>query len=78
MPIKPPFPFMEFKSLPPFLNSMISANHEKGEETQPMGWNPYTPHCFSSVESLFSKYSLELKSQLKSEIKFETCVRFSV
>ena len=39
----------------PFLNSMISTNHEKRSEIQPIV-EPYTPYFSSSVESLFSRY----------------------
>ena len=49
-----PLPFYATQIIDPFLNSIISANHEKGEEFEPMG-NPYTPYCFSRVESLLLK-----------------------
>ena len=52
------FPFYPIKIISPFLNSIISANNEKGNGFQPMQcWNPYTPYLFSSVESLNSIHS---------------------
>ena len=41
------------QSINPLLNSIISANHEKEEEFQPI---TRSPDCFSSVESLLSYY----------------------
>ena len=49
---QPLIPFHATQIIYPFLNSIISANHEKGEIIQPCnGKNPYTPNCFSSIES---------------------------
>ena len=47
MSIKPLNPSTQI--INPFLNSIISANHEKGEEIKPC--------CFSFVESLFLGYT---------------------
>ena len=37
-----PLPFCATQRINPFLNSIISANYEKGEEFQIIRWNPYT------------------------------------
>ena len=44
-----PLPFYATKIISFFLNSIISANQKK---RLGIGANPYTPYCFSSVESL--------------------------
>ena len=47
MSFKPPFPFIATQIINPFLNSIISANHEKERN-----FSHYTPHRSYSVEYL--------------------------
>ena len=47
-----PIPFYVIQIINPFLDSIISANYEKIGKVQPICRNPYTPYCFSSVDSL--------------------------
>ena len=42
-----PLSYNATQTINPFINSIISANHEKVEEF------PYTLYCFSSVESIY-------------------------
>ena len=49
--INPPLPFYATQIINPFVNSIVSANHEKEKDFQPME-KLYAPYCFFSVESL--------------------------
>ena len=57
MYIKPPLPFYATLIINPFLNSIISASHKKGEEFQPIVESFY---LFFSLESLLFILTLQL------------------
>ena len=59
-----PFSFYANQIITPSLSSMDSANRDRVEGFQPiviewkdfsLSWNPYTPYCFSIVESYVEK-----------------------
>ena len=52
-----PLPFYVTQIINTFLNSIISANNEKGKEFQPVV-KPYTPYFSSSVDSLLYQDSI--------------------
>ena len=60
-------PFNTTQIINPFLNSIISTNHENGRIFSQ--WrNPYTPYFLSSVKSLFLNTTHTLTSPIQYDI----------
>ena len=59
MAIKVALPFYAAQKISPFLNSIISADHEKKGTNFSQLWSPWAPYCLSREEYLLSLYSWE-------------------
>ena len=69
MSIEPPFPPMQLKHLTLFLIHGSQPIMKKGRNFSQWG-NPYTPYCFSCVESLLSyKGRSEVSKQHRKDTK---------
>ena len=75
MSIEPPFPPMQLKHLTLFLIHGSQPIMKKGRNFSQWG-NPYTPYCFSCVESLFLALRVEVKylNSMERIQRYRNCV----